>query len=71
MTVRVNSVCDVVLFVQILRLFEEPEYRLKMHERDKSLDENSSRGERGSWRHDDDSVTDESIDDCIHSLQAF
>lgn len=57
--------------MQILRLFEEPEYRLKMHERDKSLDENSSRGERGSWRHDDDSVTDESIDDCIHSLQAF
>ncbi|XP_059433285.1 protein kinase STUNTED-like [Corylus avellana] len=54
----------------ILRLFEEPEYRLKMHERDKSLDENSSRGERGSWRHDD-SVTDESIDDCIQSLQAF
>jgi hypothetical protein len=53
LTVRVNLVCNVVLFGQILRLFEEPEYMLMMLERDDSLHENSSKGERGMWRHVD------------------
>ena len=60
LTVQINKV--VILFWQIVKLFEEPEQWLKMQkERDGSLHEISSTSESSQWGQDDSS-TNEAMD---------
>ena len=55
--VQINKV--IVLFWQIVKLFEEPEHWLKMQkERDESLHEISSTGESSQWGQDDSSTSE-------------